>query len=618
MNPSRKTKMLRHLLGLAVAAAWAAPALAQAPVLPGASRAFAAQTEHLRASAVVSHTTVAPGQRFHVAVELQIDEGWVYYSPAPGEVAKPAKVAVEAEGLITGEVLWPADHPYRTDLGGEVIVNHVYTKRAVIYVPLRVPADASPGRRTVTVVVSGQVCGNVCVDVEAVSSAEVTVGPAAAAADAWTAQLAGDLARAMTAADIPAARAPAAPPGVSSLTIWTGLAMAMLAGLILNIMPCVLPIVPLRILSLVQMAGRQRRRMITLGLAFAGGIFLFFAALATVNVVLRLAAEHVFSLSAMLQFRSVRIALAMILVALAANLFGLFNVVVPGRLAAADPGGGAKSRGHVASLGMGMMMAVLATPCSFAILAKALAWAQIVPLWLGTLAILMIGVGMAFPHAVLAAFPQLVERLPRPGRWMELFKQSIGFLLLPVAVWLIFAGSDDAYPGWVIAYGVVLTACLWVWGTWVRYDASPGRKIVVRGLAVLLAAGAGFAMLRPPARLAVPFEAFDTGRIEQAHRDNRTVLIKFTSATCLSCLWLDRTVFSDPEVAAEIARRNIVALKADTTDAGTPASLMLRRRFRGAPPLTVLLPPGGGKPVRIDGKFTKARLFQAFDDARQP
>lgn len=611
---------MRYLLSLAVAVLSAAPAPAQAPDLPGPGTGFDAPPEHLRASAVASHTTVAPQQQFHLAVELQIDEGWAYYSPAPGEVAKPAKVAVQANRLVVGEVLWPADHPYQTDLGDEVIVNHVYKKRAVAYVPLRVPADASPGPRTVTVIVSGQICGNVCVDVEATVEADVTIGPVAAADDAWTTRLADGLARAMPAADLPAARqTAAAPSGVSDLTVWTGLSLALLAGLILNVMPCVLPVVPLRILSLAQMAGQQRKRMVTLGLTFAGGIFLFFAALGAVNIALRLAAEQVFSLSALFQFRPVRIALAMILVALAANLFGLFNVIVPGRLAAAGQGGNdAKSRGYLASLGMGVMMAVLATPCSFAILAKALAWAQIVPLWLGTVAILMIGVGMAFPHAVLAAFPRLMDKLPRPGRWMELFKQSMGFLLLPVAIWLIFAGSDDAYPGWVIAYGVVLTACLWVWGTWVRYDASLRRKMIVRGLAGLLAVGAGYAMLRPPAHSAVPFDAFDNRRIEQAHRNNRTVLIKFTSATCLSCLWLDRTVYSDPEVAAEIARRNIVALKADTTDAGTPASTMLRRQFRGAPPLTVLLPPGGGRPVRIDGKFTKARLFQAFDDARQP
>ena len=261
------------------------------------------------------------------------------------------------------------------------------------------------------------------------------------------------------------------------------------------------------------------------------------------------------------------------------------------------------------------MMAILATPCSFAILAATLAFAQLQPLWLATVVFLLIGVGMAAPHLVLCALPQLIRLLPKPGRWMELFKQSMGFLLLPVAIWLIFAGSDDAYPGWVVAYGVVLTACLWIWGTWVRYDAPLRRKIALRGPAVALAVLAGYFMLGPAKPLAVRFEKFSAETIAAAHKRGRVVLVKFTSATCLSCIYLDRTVYNDPAVAAEIIDRDITALKADTTDAGTPASKMLRERFRGAPPLTVLLPPKGGTPVRLDGKFTKKDLIAAFDKA---
>ena len=584
--------------------------------LPG----FEPAQTFLKASAVASHTIVAPGQRFHLAAEIAISDGWAYYSPLPGKVAKPGQVTVKAEGLAAGEVLWPHDHRYETNLGdGEKVVNYVYKKRAVLYVPLTVPPDAQPGKRTIRVAVSGQVCGQNCRDVEATASATVTVAAEAVANPAWTSALSAGLTAAVPAAKLPALRqpppAPAAvtPEGVADLTVWGGLGLAFLAGLILNVMPCVLPVIPLRILSLAQIAGENRRRLVTLGLAFAGGMLLFFVALAALSAVIRVTTQEVFSLSGLFQFRAVRVGLALVLVALAANLFGLFNVVVPSRIAGLGQGGG--KQGHLSSAGMGFMMAVLATPCSFAILAQAMAWAQIVPLWLGTVAILTIGVGMASPHAVLVALPNLVSKLPKPGRWMELFKQSMGFLLLPVAIWLIFAGSDDAYPGWVVAYGVVLTACLWVWGTWVRYDAPLRRKIALRGSAVVLAVLAGYFMLTPAGPLAVRFEKFSPGAIAAAHKQGRVVLVKFTSATCLSCIYLDRTVYNDPAVAAEITDRDIAALKADTTDADTPASKMLRERFRGAPPLTVLLPPKGGTPVRLDGKFTKKDLIEAFDKA---
>jgi len=404
------------------------------------------------------------------------------------------------------------------------------------------------------------------------------------------------------------------PQGVADLTVWAGVGLALLAGLILNVMPCVLPVIPLRVLSLARMAGESRRRRIAMGLAFAGGIVLFFVAIAAVNVVFRLAWQRSFSVGGLFGFQGVRIAMALVLVALAANLFGLFTVVVPRRLAAMNRP--AQGRGGCASsMGMGLMMAVLATPCSFAILAQAFAWSQLVSLWLGTIAIVLIGVGMAVPHAVLAAFPALLEKLPRPGRWMELFKQSMGFLLLPVAVWLIFAGPGDSYPAWVVAYAVVLAACLWVGGSWVRHDAPPARKGIVRAVAAALAVAAGIWMLTPPAPAAVPFEPFDLARIQQAGRDRRTVLIQFTSATCLSCYYLEKTVYNDPAVARALAGREVLPVKGDVTDASGPAGKMLREQFTGAPPLTVILPPGGGKVVRLDGKFTKAKLIEALDEA---
>ena len=584
--------------------------------LPG----FEPAQTFLTASAVASHTTVAPGQRFHLAVEIAIADGWAYYSPLPGKVAKPGQVTVQAEGLTAAEVLWPPDHRYETDLGdGKKVVNYVYKKRAVLYVALTVPPDAQPAARTIGLVVGGQVCGQNCRDVEATVSVTVTVAAQGAANPAWTPALAAGLEAAVPAAKLPALRqrqpTPAAvtPEGVADLTVWTGLGLAFLAGLILNVMPCVLPVIPLRILSLAQIAGENRRRLVTLGLAFAGGMLLFFVALAALSAAGRLATQQAFSLSGLFQFQAVRVALALVLVALAANLFGLFNVVVPSRIAGIGQGGG--KQGHLSSAGMGFMMAVLATPCSFAILAQAMAWAQIMPLWLGTVAILTIGVGMATPHALLVAFPDLINKLPKPGRWMELFKQSMGFVLLPVAIWLIFAGSEDTYAGWVVAYAVLLALCLWIWGTWVRFDASLRRKLLVRGLAAAMAVGGGIWMLTPAEKPVVTMEKFSDERIAAARAENRLVLVKFTSATCLSCLVVDRTVYSDPEVARRLGEHNALVIKADTTNAAAPASKMLTRQFRGAPPLTVLFPPGGRKPIRLDGKFTKADLFKALDDA---
>jgi len=581
-----------------------------------------------------SHTHVTGGQTFHVAAEITITEGWIYYSPDPGRSDKltvyGAAVGAQAGGrkLNGSTVLWPPDTPHEYSFGGETHVNHAYEGRIVAYVPVTVPADAPPGDFRIRLTLDGQVCSKDACDPlpdasgpDAIAS-ETTVQVAAAAQvnPAWPGH---GLPKARTAAQLAADHAAAAakpkPPapaanGAANLTVWAGLGLAMLAGLVLNVMPCVLPVIPIRILSIVNMAGEDKRRIVTLGLAFAGGIVLFFVGLGLLNVVLRLALGQAFDLGQHFSYPAVRIALALVVVALAANMFGAFNVIVPSKIAGLGQGAEGRET-HLKSVSMGVMMAVLSTPCSFAFLAAALTWAQVQPLWLGTLAIVLIGVGMAAPHALLVAWPDLLRKMPRPGRWMELFKQSMGFLMLPVAIWLFATLGEETYPFWVAAYAVVLAFCLWVWGTWVRYDAPLSRKLIVRGAAVALAVAAAFWMLRPPKPLAVTFENYDPVRLQALRKAGKPVLLKFTATWCLKCYELDEKVYDQADVARELQDRKIAALKADVSQSDSAANKLLRTTFRGQPPLTVIYPAGNGPPQLLQGTYTKADLLKALDAA---
>ncbi len=586
--------------------------LTMSSAVAGGEFSLSLEPDLLRASAVSSHETAVPGDTVHVALVLDIDEKGAFYGTDPGKYAKPAVLTVDAGGLDAGDPVWPAPQRYEQDLAGETVVQWVYKNEAVVYVPITIPADAGKKNYTIALNMDGQVClPDKCIDVDAAAEVAIAVGDETVPNLAWNDRFAAGIeeARAAAATDRRPAAGGTPPGGVTDLTVFSGLGLALLAGLILNIMPCVLPVIPIRIISLVTMAGQDRRRMVTLGLAFAAGIVLFFVAVAAANIVFRLAFEQIFTISGLFQYRAARVILALIIVAVAANLLGAFEILVPGRIAGMGQGGGG---GHLSSVGMGLMMAVLATPCSFAILANAVAWAQYVPLWLGTVAIVLIGVGMAVPHALLAAFPSLVEKLPQPGNWMENFRKLMGFILLPVAVWLIHAGSADAYPAWVTAYAVVLVMCLWIWGSWVRYDASFIRKLLVRSIAGGIAVAAGIVMLSPPGEDLVDFRDYDTAAIRRARENGRTVLVKFTSATCTSCIIIDRTVYSDPAVASKLAEENILPVVADVTDADSAAARVLKERYTAAPPLTVLLPPDG-EPVRLDGKFSSADLIEKID-----
>lgn len=574
---------------------------------------------YLQARALTSVRQVTPGGRFYLAVELNIADHWVYYSPDPGPIVLPGKIEVAAGPLESGEVLWPEDKPKTTAFADESIVNNVYTGKTIIYVPISVPPDVPLGKYEISVLPAGQICQAVCLDVQGIrAQAVITVALEDEVNPLWSEELSEGLSKAMTVAQLKTLHAGPVERKIASVqkaqadrTLWAGLGLALLAGLTLNIMPCVLPVIPLRILSIVQMAGQSRRRFVTLGLAFAGGMILFFAGLAVVSAVIRLATGQALNVSDHFTYPGVRIAMAMVLVALAANLFGVFNVVVPARVASIE--GKSRREGHVKSAGMGMMMAILATPCSFAYLLGAMAWAQLQPLWLGTMALLTIGVGMALPHFLLCAFPGLVDKLPRPGRWMELFKQGMGFLLLPVAIWLISTLGEETWPFWVAAYGVVLTVSLWIWANWVRYDATAWRKMLIRGLAVAVAVGGGLVMLPKHGSGATQFQDFSEKLLETGRQDGRVVLVKVTAAWCTECLVIDHAVYNAPEIAEEIIGRNVLAMKADVTDHSRAASKWLRREFGAAPPITIIYPLGGGSPISLVGGFSKADLLASLD-----
>ena len=427
-----------------------------APFGPGTGDA--AQEQYLTARAVVSHKHAAPGDTFHVAVDIAIEKDWVYYSPDPGMYAKGGRIAARANGLTIGDVLWPASHKKVTELPDQKVVNNVYEGRTIIYVPITVPTRAKPGRYDIRLTVSGQICKTLCIDLRDVTAnTSITVAAVASASPEWTADpaFADGLTRALaTGTDRKAPNDRAA---------WLYLALALLAGLSLNIMPCVLPIIPLRIHSVVEMAKGSRRRFITLGLAFAGGICLFFVAFAAANIAIKLLAGRALNWSEQWQLPGVRIAMGLLVIAVTTNLFGAFNITVPRKVAGLDAGTGTKPQGHIAALGMGLMMAILSTPCSAGPLVGVLGWARTQTLWLGTLVIVLLGVGMAAPHAALCAFPNLVNKLPRPGRWMELFKQSMGFALLLLAVFLLATvGEVSIRTVRVMYFAVLLAFCLWV------------------------------------------------------------------------------------------------------------------------------------------------------------
>jgi thiol:disulfide interchange protein len=386
--------------------------------------------------------------------------------------------------------------------------------------------------------------------------------------------------------------------------VWYALGLALLAGLSLNIMPCVWPVLPLVVLRIAQQGQGKIGRKITMGLAFAIGIILFFACLAAANIVLHLVYHETLEWGD--QFRSTNfvIVMALVLVALAMFMFDVFTVSVP----ASVSGRATSGKGYLGTVGMGFLAAILSTPCSFGILAAAFAWAQGQPLFPATIAILCIGLGMGIPYIILTSIPGLLEKLPKPGRWMDIFKKFVGFVLVAVAAWMITIVPQDRRSG-VFYFAVVLAFCLWMWGGWVGFGSKLHNKIIVRVLAISLAVAAGFYLLKPHAKL-IDWQSYDTGRIDLALSEARPVLIDFTADWCLSCKAVDIFVYSREDVAELIEEKNVLAVKADTTYKDNPATSALANVYNepGVPVSILLLP--NGEDVRWQGKAFADELVE--------
>ncbi len=610
---------------IAAAASVAARAGAQIPTTLPADFSFdpppLTATDKFSARTINSHATVAPGGSMHVAVAIDVAETFWVYGPVPGgryfKGAQGTSVEPGTTSLTLGEVLFGATHEHLTAMPDDKTDSHnVYEGRAYIYVPVTVPAGAPPGEVELPLLIEGQVCDPMtCLQLSTTVTATIVVGEKTVASPEWTGSVAAALGEARTLAQLQAAEVEIyGGSWLTGLGLAAGLAVAVLAGLIFNIMPCVLPVIPLRLMSLLNQAGRSRRRFVVLGLAFAGGIVLLFVGIAIVSVVLKLAIGYDVTLNDLFRHPPALIAVVLVLVALAMNLFGAFTVTVPGKVAEAGSGAGG---GVLGTIGVGAVFAVLSVPCSGAIIAGLFVWTQTQPWWVGAVSLVLMGVGMASPHVAIAFFPQILSKIPRAGRWSELLKESVGFILLLIVVWLLGTQMSDAYLPWVMAYAVVLATCLWMWGTWITYTTPAGRKWAVRIAALTIAVAAGWWMLRPAAAPVVKMADYDAAAIGRARTEGRIVLVKFTARWCGECFVIERTVYSDREVADELERRGVAAFKGDLSKNDSPAWEMLRDQLRQAgPPITAVFPPGGGKPILLRGGFEKADLLKVLDQAQ--
>jgi thiol:disulfide interchange protein len=386
-------------------------------------------------------------------------------------------------------------------------------------------------------------------------------------------------------------------------TILLSLGAAVLGGIILNIMPCVFPIISLKALSLAK-AGETTAHARREALAYAAGVILVCAALGGVLLLLRSGGEAV-GWAFQLQDPRVSLILLLLVSIIGFNLAGLFELPVlsfGGRLADSGGTGGA--------FWTGMLAAFVATPCTGPFMAGALGAALLLP-GAAALAIFVgLGLGIALPFLLLGFIPALRKRLPRPGPWMDTARRILSVPMFATAIGLAWiVGRQAGVNAMAVSLGAVALAAVALW--WGGERQRRGRRHAwVPALPLLLAALVLVPIL-PQERseaAAAGSQAFSADRLAALRKENRPVFLYFTADWCLTCKVNEKAAIERSEVEQAFATKGIVTLVGDWTSGDPAISRFLAERGRAGVPLYLFYPAGGGEPVELPQVLTPSML----------
>jgi thiol:disulfide interchange protein len=412
----------------------------------------------------------------------------------------------------------------------------------------------------------------------------------------------------------------AAVPGAAAATtpLWQLLGFAFLGGLILNLMPCVFPVLAIKAAGLARLSGAMRGQARAHALSYTAGVVVTFLALGGALIAARAGGMAV-GWGTQFQSPAFVAAMAWLLFGVGLNMSGLF--AVGGRFEGAGQELTARG-GHVGSFFTGLLAVLVATPCTVPFMgvatAAALAGSPMVMLPI----FLAMGLGLASPYLILAGVPGLARLLPRPGPWMEVLKQALAFPMYAASGWLLWVASQQSGPAGVLAIGAGLI--LIGFGGWAlglaQSRAGVGRRVaqgvtVVAGIGLAAILAATIAM--PPATASVAAEpgteAFTPARLKALQAAGKPVFVDMTAAWCVTCLVNERLALDTTATRAAFAAHGVTYLKGDWTRQDPAITAFLDGLGRDGVPLYVLYPGGDRQPEILPQILTEAMMIDRLN-----
>jgi thiol:disulfide interchange protein len=407
--------------------------------------------------------------------------------------------------------------------------------------------------------------------------------------------------------------------------IFTFLLFGFLGGIILNLMPCVLPVISLKIFSFIQHAGQSRQKILRSGIAFAGGIFVWFIGLALFLIALKAAGRDITWGGFQFTNPYFVLALSVIVLVFALNLFGVFEISMP-QTASRSVLGWTGAQGDVGSFFQGVFATVLATPCTAPFLGTALGFAFTQSPAIILSIFFAIAAGMSAPYLLLCAQPAWLRFLPKPGPWMLHVKQFMGFLLLATLLFLLYVlGAQRGLEGaiWASCFLLFVSIACWMKGSFIVATTSFAKRSVVFVLilVLLIVSGVYFIGVKfHSAKLASAnlqlrgdWQAFTPERLQAELKQGHLVFVDFTAAWCLTCKFNEANVLESAAVREAFQRRAIVKLKADWTNGDPMITKLLQQFGRPGVPLYVLYRGKSEEPIVFPELLTKSIILDKLE-----
>jgi thiol:disulfide interchange protein DsbD len=407
--------------------------------------------------------------------------------------------------------------------------------------------------------------------------------------------------------------------------IFTFLLFGFLGGLILNLMPCVLPVISLKIFGFVQQAGQSRQKILRSGIAFTIGIFAWFIALAILLIALKGAGRDVTWGGFQFTNPYFVLVLSVIVLVFALNLFGVFELSLPQSVTSSLLST-SERKDLLGSFFQGVFATVLATPCTAPFLGTALGFAFTQSAAIILAMFIAIAAGMSAPYLLLSAQPAWLRFLPRPGPWMVHVKEFMGFLLLATLLFLLYVlGAQRGLEGaiWASCFLLMISVACWMKGAFVVPTASAVKRAVVLVLMLLLVIGSGVYFIGDKfqsakiasagSQIRGDWQPFTPERLQTELEQGRTVFVDFTAAWCLTCKFNEASVLEAQDVREAFQRHGIVKLKADWTNGDPVITKLLQQFGRPGVPLYVLYPAKNEEPIVFPEVLTKGMILDKLE-----